>query len=101
MELSKKDKKLTANYIRFDRKSMRAYAYGNVVMKSGGDLIKGSAINIDLEKEVGSIQNGYLFLKENNFHITGDTLQKTGEATYKAETATITSCNGNKPDWKI
>ena len=41
VELGKLDKKLTADYIRFDRQSMRAYAYGNVVMKSGGDLIKG------------------------------------------------------------
>jgi LPS-assembly protein len=101
VELGKLDKKLTADYIRFDRQSMRAYAYGNVVMKSGGDLIKGRAVSIDLEKEVGTIQDGYIFLKENNFHITGDTLRKTGEATYEAERATITSCNGDKPDWKI
>jgi LPS-assembly protein len=101
VELGKLDKKLTADYIRFDRQSMRAYAYGNVVMKSGGDLIKGRAISIDLEKEVGTIQDGYIFLKENNFHITGDTLRKTGESTYEAERATITSCNGDKPDWKI
>jgi LPS-assembly protein len=101
VELSKTDKKLTADYIRFDRNSMRAYAYGNVVLISGEDIVKGSAINIDLDGQVGSIQEGYIFLKENNFHIVSEAIRKTGEATYEAEKATITSCDGDKPDWKI
>ncbi len=101
VELSKADKKLTADYIRFDRNSMRAYAYGNVVLLSGEDIVNAKAITIDLDTQVGSIQEGYIFLKENNFHITGDAIRKTGEITFEADNATITSCDGDKPDWKI
>ena len=49
VELSKADKKLTADYIRFDRNSMRAYAYGNVVLLSGEDIVNAKAITIDLD----------------------------------------------------
>ncbi|MBW2410766.1 MAG: LPS-assembly protein LptD, partial [Deltaproteobacteria bacterium] len=101
VELSKADKKLTADYIRFDRNTNRAYAYGDVVLVSGEDIVRGSAINIDLDKQVGSIQEGYLYLKENNFHIVSDSIRKTGDVTYEANNATLTSCDGEKPDWKI
>ena len=101
VELSKADKKLSADYIRFDRNTNRAYAYGDVVLVSGEDIVKGSAINIDLDEQVGSIQEGYVYLKENNFHIVSDSIRKTGEVTYEANNATITSCDGEKPDWKI
>ncbi len=101
VELSKADKKLTADYIRFDRNSMQAYAYGNVVLVSGEDIVRGSAITIDLDSQVGSIQDGYIFLKDNNFHIVSEAIRKTGEVTYEAEEATLTSCDGDEPDWKI
>jgi LPS-assembly protein len=101
VEITKLDKKLTADYVRFDQQAMRAYAVGNVVFISGRDVLKGSSINIDLENQVGTIFNGSVFLKQNNFHITGEKIEKTGEKTYEVERATITTCDGDNPDWKI
>ena len=101
VEISKADKKMTADYIRFDHKSMRAYAVGNVVFISGQDVLKGSSINIDMERQVGTIYDGSVFLKENNFHITAEKIEKTGEKTFEMEKATITTCDGDKPAWKI
>ena len=101
VEITKLDKKITADYIRFDAKSMRAYAVGNVVLISGQDVLKGSSINIDLENQVGTIYNGSIFLKQNNFHIVGEKIEKTGEKTYEMDRATITTCDGDRPDWKI
>jgi LPS-assembly protein len=101
VKISKVDKKLTADFIRFDHKTMHAYAQGNVVLTVGQDILSGSALEIDLDKQVGSIEDAYLFLKENNFHITGHKIQKTGEKTYRIDDATLTTCDGDKPDWKI
>jgi LPS-assembly protein len=101
VKISKGDKRLTADFIRFDHKTMHAYARGNVVLNVGQDILSGSSLEIDLEKQVGSIEDAHLFLKENNFHITGHTIQKTGEDTYRIDEATLTSCDGDKPDWKI
>jgi LPS-assembly protein len=50
---------------------------------------------------VGFVENATLFLKENNFHITGNKIEKTGENTYRIDAATLTTCDGKKPDWKI
>ena len=99
--MTKIDKKLTADYVRFDHATMSAYAWGNVVLISGQDVIKASSLFLDLTNQVGTIQDGSIFLKENNFHIAGERIQKTGQDTYKISKGTITTCDGNRPDWKI
>lgn len=101
VEITKADKKLTADYVRFDHKTMTAYAQGNVMLISGQDVLTASRIDIDLENQVGTVENGRIFLKENNFHIQGDIIQKTGENTYTIDKATLTTCDGDKPAWKI
>ncbi|MDX2439876.1 MAG: hypothetical protein QNK40_04935, partial [Desulfobacterales bacterium] len=56
--LTKNDKKLSADYISFDYKNMKAYAKGNVSMVAGKDTLAGSSMDIDLEKQTGTIENG-------------------------------------------
>jgi LPS-assembly protein len=93
--------KITADFIRFDQKNMKAYAEGDAVLTNGEDILRGTSMDMDLENQVGSVENGYLFLKENNYHINGDLIKKVGEKTYTIDKATLTTCDGDKPDWKI
>jgi LPS-assembly protein len=101
VQISKTNKKLTADFIRYNHKTRRAFARGNVVLTVGQDILTGSQLDIDLEKQVGWIENAYLFLKENNFHITADKIEKTGPKTYRIDSATFTTCDGPAPSWKI
>jgi LPS-assembly protein len=101
VQLSNADKKLTADEIHYDHKTQRAFARGNVVLTIGQDILSGSYLEIDLNSQVGFVENASLFLKENNFHITANKIEKTGENTYRIDTATLTTCDGAKPDWKI
>ena len=93
--------KLLADYVRFDHKNMKAFAEGNVVLTNGEDILSGTSMDIDLQKQVGTVNDGYLFLKENNYHITGDVIKKVGTKTYTVDEATMTTCDGPDPDWKI
>ena len=93
--------RLMANFIRFDQQNMKAYAEGDVVLTNGEDILSGTSMEIDLENQVGSVEDGYLFLKENNYHLRGDLIKKVGEKTYTIDEATLTTCDGDKPDWRI
>ena len=93
--------KLTADFIRFDQKNMTAYAEGNVLLTNGEDILSGSSMDLDLEDQVGAVEDGYLFLKENNYHLTGNLIEKVGVKTYTIDDATLTTCDGPNPDWKI
>jgi LPS-assembly protein len=93
--------KLTANFVRFSQKTMMAYAEGDVELTNGQDLLRGSSMEMDLENQVGTVEDGYLFIKENNYHLTGDVIKKVGDQTYTIDDATLTTCDGDTPDWKI
>ncbi|MEJ2284863.1 MAG: LPS assembly protein LptD, partial [Desulfobacterales bacterium] len=93
--------KLLADFVRFDQKNMKAYAEGNVILTNGEDILSGTVMNIDLQNQIGSVEDGYLYLKENNYHITGDVIKKVGAKKYTIDKATLTTCDGDNPDWKI
>lgn len=93
--------KLLADFVRFDQKNMKAYAEGNVVLTNGQDILSGTSMEMDLEDQVGWVEDGYLYLQENNYHLTGKLIKKVGEKTYFIDEATLTTCDGDNPDWKI
>ena len=99
--ISQPGKKLTADKVRFDHKNAKAYASGHVSMISGQNRLTGSSMEINLETETGILTDGVIFLTDNNFHITGDKIEKLGKNLYRIDTASITTCDGDSPPWKI
>jgi LPS-assembly protein len=99
--ITKEDKKLTADFIRFDQKTMKVYAKGHVIMTAGEDTLTGTSMEMNLEAETGTIYNGTIFIKENHFYIKGDKIQKIGKDSYAVDKASITTCDSDKPAWKI
>ncbi len=99
--ISKDARQLSADFVRFDHRAMMAYARGNVMMTAGEDVLTGSSLEMNLASEIGTLYEGTIFIKENHFYIRGDKLQKVGDKTYAADTASVSSCDGENPDWKI
>jgi LPS-assembly protein len=99
--ITKENKKLSADFVRFNHKSMDAHASGHVLMTAGEDVMTGNELDINLATETGTLYDGTIFLKQNHFYINGNKLQKTGDQTYSAEQVSLTSCDGPKPAWKI
>jgi LPS-assembly protein len=99
--ISKMDKQITADVIHFDHKKMEALAEGHVIMSVGRDLITADSLQIDLETEKGTLHNGSVFLHQENFHINGNKIVKTGKDSYHVDEASLTTCDGEKPAWKI
>ncbi len=99
--ISKEDRKLTADFIRFDHRTMKAIAVGNVVMTVGNDILIGKSMEMDLDSETGTIYQGTIFLKEQNYYFKGDKLQKIGKDSYRAEKASVSTCDDEPPAWKI
>ncbi len=93
--------RLEADYVEFSNTTKEAFAQGNVLLISGSDTITCNAMKINLLTEKGTINKGTIFIQEGNYYISGDKLRKTGEFTYDAEQGTITTCDGDTPDWKI
>ncbi len=93
--------RLEADYVEFSNKTKDAFARGDVLLISGEDSISCNALTLNLITKKGFIDKGTIFIQKNHFYITGENIQKTGEATYSAQKGSITSCEGESPDWKI
>lgn len=93
--------RLEADYVEFSDVTKDAFAKGNVLLISGNDTITCKSMNINLASETGTINQGTIFIQDGNYYISGEKLQKTGEFTYDAEKGSITTCEGDTPDWKI
>ncbi len=93
--------RLHADYVEFNNATRDASASGHVLLISGEDTVTCDALTLNLETRRGTIHQGTIFIQENNFYIKGDRLEKTGKDTYRADRASITTCPGDDPDWKI
>ena len=101
VNITKKDKNLNADYVRFNQNTMDVFAKGHVVMIVGKNIITGTGMDMNLNSETGTIYNGTVFIDENHFYIKGDKIQKVGKDSYVADKATVSTCDGDLPDWKI
>ncbi len=99
--IEKQAARLVADSVSFNHKAMTAIADGHVVMTVGGDVLTGARVELNLDQETGVVHDGTVFLKENHFYIHGDRIEKTGKDTYRTEKGSITSCDGDRPDWVI
>ena len=52
---------------------------GHVRLTSNGDILTGEMAILDLNRYVGQITKGTLFLRENNFYIRGSAMVRTGQ----------------------
>jgi len=99
--INKGNNTLRADYIRFDSRTKTAFARGNVSVASGDDILTGSSIELNLENQTGTLHGGYMYLRQNNFHVSGEKIEKLEGDTYVIENASVTTCDGDVPDWKI
>jgi LPS-assembly protein len=99
--IQKEDKTLSADTVQFNRDSMDALAEGNVVIKVNQDQLSGDRVEMNLNTNTGVIEKGKIFIEKNHYLLTGDRIEKTGQSTYYIKQGTLTTCDGDSPDWRI
>jgi LPS-assembly protein len=76
-------------------------AWGNVLLREGEDVVECERLEINLETRLGRIEKAKLFLKDQNFHITGQQAEKLGENHYRVRQGSFTTCDAERPPWKF
>lgn len=99
--LSQLDKKIKADSLIMKRADMQVIAEGHVELFVEDDYLSSDYVEVDLNSETGFIKMGYIFIRQNNFHINGENISKTGPYDYRIEEGVLTSCDGPDPDWRF
>ena len=81
--------------------SEKAIAEGNVMIADGADRMEGQRVEFNMADKSGIISDGKIFIEKNHLYLSGKKIEKKGDATYSLEEATVTTCDGDNPDWKI
>ena len=100
-ELHQGTRKLTADYIEYNLNTQLTTAKGNVTLQQDNDTLRCDAFEINLDTQVGQVHNADMFLKEENFHIEGEEIEKISTDKYKILNGTITTCDAPNPPWRI
>ena len=92
---------LKADTVTLNRTTNQALAVGHVLVQSDQDTLEGEKVSFNIVSRTGTVEGGKMFIAQNHFYIQGERIEKKSEATYRLENATVTTCDGDAPDWRI
>jgi LPS-assembly protein len=92
---------LKADTVMLNRGTNMALAEGKVLVHSDQDVLEGEKVLFNVVTKTGTATEGKMFIALNHLYVKGEKIEKKGEATYRLENATVTSCDGNNPDWRM
>ena len=101
VEVRRGDFLLKGDHIQWNSVTKDLLAWGNVVFTEGEDRLECERLEVNLTTKTGKVYQARLFLKEQNFHITGREAEKLGEERYRIREGSFTTCDGEKPPWKF
>ena len=76
VEVNRGDLSLKADHVQLNMATNALVAWGNVLLREGEDVIECERLEINIETQLGRIHQARLFIKDQNFHITGRELEK-------------------------
>lgn len=101
VEVRRGDFLLKGDHLQWKTDTKELIAWGNVVLTEGEDRLECERLEVNLETQLGRVYQARLFLKDQNFHITGREAEKRGENRYRIREGSFTTCDGDKPSWKF
>ena len=101
VRLRRGEMSLLSRSLSWDTQSGNVVAEGDVRMEEPSGILSGDRMTLNIDSGLGRIEAGNVFLREKNFHLTGTSVEKTGEQSYHVEGGTFTTCDGETPSWKF
>src|SRR3972149_1723507 len=92
---------LTSSAVTLDNNSGELRASGNVDLQDGDNRLSSENLFINLRTSFTSIDRGKMFLKEDNYHIEGEKIERLSEDRYSIKRAVFTTCDGDSPCWSF
>ncbi|HEX2967202.1 MAG TPA: LPS assembly protein LptD [Syntrophorhabdaceae bacterium] len=101
VELTEGTRSLTADYVFYNENTKDVLAKGNVVFIEGEDRVECDQLTYNLDTKQGTLENARIYMKQDNFYVTGEEMNKVGESRYRMTRGEFTTCGWDKPAWKF
>jgi len=101
VHLQKGELSLTSDQVEWNTETGDAIARGEVrVVEPSGEM-SASEMRFNLESGSGQLREARVFIKEHNFRLAGDEIERFDELNYRITGGSFTTCDGEKPSWKF
>jgi lipopolysaccharide assembly outer membrane protein LptD (OstA) len=101
VEVIQGDRVLKADKVVYSVVTKDAEAAGDVSLVEGEDVLTCDAMKLNLETQMGSLDEATIYLKKDNFHITGKHVERYGPSSFRVAEGTLTTCDAESAPWKI
>ena len=95
------DMEVRGQQLKWWRTSGEFEASGDVRLLSPDEELSGSKARYSLLQGTGTFERAHFFLRQDNLHVRGRTIERRGESEYRIEQGTFTTCDGAVPPWKF
>ncbi|MEW6501490.1 MAG: LPS-assembly protein LptD [Thermodesulfobacteriota bacterium] len=96
---------ITADWMRYDVELGLVKVRGHVFIDSpGGEEVRAEVAKLDLNTQVGTMEDATIFMEEDHVYLQGKTVEKTGELTYTLHESRLSACRptaGSAQPWAI
>ncbi len=95
---------INADWIAYDMEKKSIKAKGHLKIVTPEDKLQAKEGNLNLESETGEFREAIIVRDENELHLEGKTIAKTGDNTYEIANGWAVTCkvkNGETPPWSI
>jgi len=95
---------IKADWVAYDITLGSIKARGNVSVTTDDEQLIAEQAVVNLEKETGTFKNATIVRKEDDMHLEGEVIEKTGFKTYHIENGWVVTCkvkDGEKAPWSF
>jgi len=101
VQLQQDGLQLAADELLWQNPTRDVVATGEVRLSEAGGNLEGSRLQANLTTGFGLVDDGRVFVRDHNFHLSGNELERLGEASYRVADGRFTTCDGEVPDWQF
>jgi len=101
VKLTQGDLDVRSQVLDWNQATGEIMAEGDVQLISPDEELFGTKAHYNLQQETGIVENGHFYLRDQNLHVRGRTIERRGKLDYLIKKGTFTTCNGDVPSWKF
>lgn len=94
-------RRLTSSTVILNNNTGEVMAHGNVEFIEGGNVLTSDSLMYNMRTNYIRIDEGKVFIKEDNYHIKGDAIERLAENRFRIKRASFTTCDGKPPCWRF
>ncbi len=99
VKIEQESVRLEADKVVMNNRTGEAVAEGKVYLQDAGEVVQADKLTINFYTRAGNITKGTIFMKKDNFHLKGDTIERRSENVYHVEKAIFTTCD--EDEWYL